>query len=95
MQDRSTFNSTALLEQLKSVIPLEEHREFEWTIFQALRAQIGPEDAARKAADDTARQANSGQNVKDEQDDGQNTNEDPDSVQPVLQDFRYLWKFVS
>ncbi len=22
-------------------------------------------------------------------------NEDPDSVQPVLQDFRYPWKFVS
>jgi hypothetical protein len=30
-----------------------------------------------------------------EQDDGQNMNEDPDFVQPVLQDFRYPWKFVS
>ncbi len=45
--------------------------EFEWTIFQALRAQIGAEEAARKAADDTERQANSGQNVQDEQGDGQ------------------------
>jgi hypothetical protein len=58
-------------------------------------AQIGAEDAARKAADNTARQAKSGQNVQDEQDDGQNMNQDPDSVQPVLQDFRYPWKFVS
>jgi hypothetical protein len=64
-QDRSTFDSAAFLEQLKSGIPLEEHWEFEWTIFRALRAQIGAEDAARKAADDTARQANSGQNVRD------------------------------
>ncbi len=53
------------------------------------------EDAARQAADDTARQANSGQNVQDEEDDGQNMNEDPDSVQQVQQDFRYPWKFVS
>ena len=53
------------------------------------------EDAARKAADNTARQANSCQNVQDEQDDGQNMNEDPDSVQPVQQDFRYPWKYVS
>jgi hypothetical protein len=64
--DRSTFDPAAFFEQLKSAIPPEEHREFEWTIFQVLRAQIGAEDAARKAADDTARQANSGQNVQDD-----------------------------
>jgi hypothetical protein len=52
------------------------------------------EDAERKAADDTARKTNSGQYVQDEQDNGQNMNEDPDSVQPVQQDFRYDWKFV-
>jgi hypothetical protein len=62
---------SGILEQLKSGIPLEEHREFEWTIFQALLAQIGAEEAARKAADDTERQANSGQNVRDKQGDGQ------------------------
>ncbi len=76
-------------------IPLEEHREFEWTIFEARPAQIRAEDAACKAVDDTVRQANSGHNVQDGQDDGQNMNKDPDSVQPVLQDFRYSWKFVT
>ncbi len=81
------------MEQLKSGIPLVEHQEFEWTIFQALQAHIGAEDAARKAAEVTAHQANSGQNVQDEQYDGQNMNEDPDSVQPVLQDVRCPWKF--
>ncbi len=62
-QDRSTFDSAAFFEQLKSGIPLEEHQEFDWTIFQRLQAQIGAEDAARKAADDTVRQASSGQNM--------------------------------
>ncbi len=62
---------------------------------QALQAQIGAEDTALKTADDTERQANSGQNVQDEQNDGQKMNEDPDSVQPALQDFRYPWKLVS
>ncbi len=59
-------------------------------LYQALTMHA--EDAVRKVADDTARQANSGQNVQDEQDDGQNMNEDPDSVQPAPQDFRYPWK---
>ena len=87
-------DAIAWIERQKSGMPREEHRAYERFICNFL---LRPRDgAALQAAEDAARQTDSGQNVLDNQDAGQHVDEGRDSVQPPEPVyFHYPGKFVS